>query len=243
MTLLQVDKLTKRFGGVTAVDKVDMTVNEGEIVGLIGPNGAGKSTFFGAISGYFRPEEGNVVFDGHNITGMRPDLIAMKGMVRTFQMVRPIKDMTVLENIIVGALIHTSNITKATEHAKEVLEFTGLGKKGDKEIHELTIVDKKRLEVARALASKPKLLLLDEVMAGLNAVETVEAVELIRKINKNLNVTLIIVEHVMEVIMPLSDRVVVLNYGAKIAEGEPKKVINDPSVVKAYLGNHKVGGN
>jgi branched-chain amino acid transport system ATP-binding protein len=239
LTLLQVEKLTKRFGGVKAVDQVDFQVNEGEIVGLIGPNGAGKSTLFATITGYLRADGGKVNFNGQNILGLRPDQIARKGIVRTFQIVKPINDMTVLENTIVGALMHTSNISKAYAQAREVLEFVELNYKADSEIHELTLGDKKRLEIARAIASEPKLLLLDEVMSGLNAVETHQAVELVKKINKQLHITLIIVEHVMEVIMPLCYRILVLNYGVKILEGSPNEILNNPNVIRAYLGNPK----
>lgn len=241
MPLLKVENLSKKFGGVKAVDQVNMEVNEGEIIGLIGPNGAGKSTFFAAISGYLIPESGSVIFDGNEITGKRADKIARKGMVRTFQIVRPINDMTVLENTMVGSLMHTSSLAEARKQAMGILEFIGLDNKADKEIRELTLANKKSLELARTLASKPRLLLLDEVMAGLTPSESAEAVELIKKINKDLKITMIIVEHVMEVIMPLSNRVIVLDHGVKIAEGEPKKVINDENVIKAYLGHSKKG--
>lgn len=237
MVLLQTKALKKRFGGVTAIQKVDIAIEQGEIVGLIGPNGAGKSTFFATITGYLKADGGSVFFNNEKISGLRPDQIARKGMARTFQIVRPIQDMTVLDNVLVGSLMHTSNVTEARKIAQNVLDFIGMGGKINREIRELTLADKKRLEVARALATQPKLILLDEVMAGLTASESHEAVELIRHINHEFGITLIIVEHVMEVVMPLSHRVVVLDHGAKIAEGPPEKIASNSDVIKAYLGS------
>ncbi|GAW91921.1 ABC transporter ATP-binding protein [Calderihabitans maritimus] len=235
MALLEIQKLTKRFGGLVANREISMQIDEGEIVGLIGPNGAGKSTFFAMVAGFYQPDGGRIFFNGEDITGRSPEYICRKGITRTFQIVKPFEDMTVLENVMVGAFLRTASPTRARKEAEEVLEFTGLANKLDWEAKGLTIADKKRLELARALATKPKLLLLDEVMAGLTPTETLEAVELIRQIHKR-GIALFIVEHVMEVVMPISHRVVVLDGGEKIAEGTPEEVAKDPRVIKSYLG-------
>jgi len=227
--------ITKQFGGLLACHKVDLQINEGEIVGLIGPNGAGKSTFFALVAGFYKPDAGKVFFLGEEITGMAPEEICRRGIARTFQIVRPFGSMTVLENILVGAFFRDKNKKRAAAWAEEVLAFTGLAARRDVLAGELTIADKKRLELARALATRPKLLLLDEVMAGLNPKETQEAVELVQAINQR-GVTLFVVEHVMEVIMPISHRVMVLDGGNKIAEGPPEEVAKNPEVIKAYLG-------
>jgi branched-chain amino acid transport system ATP-binding protein len=232
--LLELNGVTKSFGGVTANNNVSFEVKEGQIVGLIGPNGAGKTTMFSLISGFIKPDRGSVKFDGRDITGIAPEKICKLGLTRTYQVVKPFKDMTVLENVMVGAFSHTSSMKKTREIALDVLEITGLIDKKDLLGRSLTIADKKRLELSRALATRPKLLLLDEVMAGLTPVETQEAVELIRKISKD--VTLLIIEHVMEVIMPLSDHVIVLDMGQVIARGLPHEIAKNDQVIKAYLG-------
>jgi len=235
MALLEVQQLSKRFGGLVANDRIDLQVNEGEIVGLIGPNGAGKTTLFNCIAGFYPPSEGTVRFKGENITGFPANEICLLGIARTFQIVRIFKDMTVLENVMVGAFNRTNLAARAKTKALEVLDFCGLAPKKSMLAGGLTIADKKRLEFAKALATEPTLLMLDEAMAGLNPAETVEAIELVRKVRES-GITLLLVEHVMEVVMPISNRVVVLDYGKKIAEDVPEKVINNEEVIKAYLG-------
>lgn len=235
MALLKVSNLTKRFGGLVANNAVSMEVNEGEIVGLIGPNGAGKTTLFNCISGFYSSDGGSVVFEGKDITRFSADHVCREGMARTFQIVKIFKDMAVLENVMVGAFCRTTSPERARAEALKTLEFVGLAEKKDAPGGSLTIADKKRLELARALATQPRLLMLDETMAGLNPMETREAVELLRKINAQ-GVTLIVVEHVMEAIMTISDRIAVLDYGKKIAEDIPEKIAQNEEVIKAYLG-------
>jgi branched-chain amino acid transport system ATP-binding protein len=235
MALLEVKQLTKDFGGLRANDNVDLQVNQGEIVGLIGPNGAGKTTLFNCISGFYPPSAGAVHFKGEEITGLPSNETCLRGIARTFQLVRIFKDMTVLDNVMVGAFNRTHSAAEAGRKAREVLDFCGLTPKKGKLAGGLTIADKKRLEVAKAFATGPALLMLDEAMAGLNQTETAEAVELVKKI-RNSGITVLLVEHVMEVVMPISNRVVVLDYGRKIAEDTPQKVIHNEEVIKAYLG-------
>jgi branched-chain amino acid transport system ATP-binding protein len=232
---LKIDGLSKRFGGLAANDDIHFSVEEGEIVSIIGPNGAGKSTLFNCVTGFYKPESGNVFFYGKDITRMRSDKVCNIGIARTFQIVEVISDMTVLENVTTGALLRYRRIEPAVEKAGEILTFTGLYEKKDFLGTELTIADKKRLEVSMALATQPRLLMLDESMAGLTKVELREIIDLIRKI-RNKGMTLIIVEHVMEAVMQISDRVVVLNSGKKIMEGTPKEVCSDREVIQAYLG-------
>lgn len=236
MALLEVQQLVKDFGGLRANDYVDLQLQEGEIVGLIGPNGAGKTTLFNCIAGFYPPTSGRVIFKGEDITGLPANEICRRGIARTFQIVRVFKELPVLDNVLVGAFNRTNSTAKARAKAMEVLEFCGLASKRALLAGGLTIADKKRLEVAKALATGPSLLMLDEAMAGLNQTETAEAVALIKKIQKA-GLTIILVEHVMEVVMPISKRVVVLEYGRKIAEDTPEKVINNEEVIKAYLGD------
>jgi branched-chain amino acid transport system ATP-binding protein len=230
---------TKRFGGLIANREVSLAVEPGEIVGLIGPNGAGKTTLFNCITGYMHPEQGRIVFAGTDITRVRPDRICGLGVARTWQVVRAFGRMTTLENVLCGSLKRTGRVAEARARARELLDFTGLGGKEDVAAAALTLADKKRMEIARALATRPQLLLLDEAMSGLTPLETAAAVQLVRRIHDELGVTLCVVEHVMEVVMPLSHRVVVLDYGVKIAEGPPQDVVRNEQVITAYLGERR----
>jgi branched-chain amino acid transport system ATP-binding protein len=235
--LLRVESSTKRFGGLIANKDVSLTVDPAEIVGLIGPNGAGKTTLFNCITGSLHADAGRIVFDGVDITRSRPDRVTALGIARTWQIVRIFGRMTVLENVVCGALERTNRVSEARARARQLLEFTGLAGKEDAPAANLTLADKKRLEITRALATGPKLLLLDEAMSGLTPLETAAAVDLVRRIHAELGLALCVVEHVMEVVMPLSHRVVVLDYGEKIADGPPGAVINDDLVIRAYLGD------
>jgi len=239
MHFLECRKVTKHFGGLTALMEVNLHVNEGEIVGLIGANGAGKTTLFNLISGVYPPSSGAIRFDGQDISGLKTHDICRKGLVRTFQIVKPFGNMTVLENVIVGELfgVHRDKtLVKAREDAIKTLEFTGLYEKRDTLGKELTIADRKRLEVARSLATNPRLLLLDEVLAGLTSTETAEAMKLLKKIRDEMGLTIFMVEHVMKAVMGLSDRIIVLHNGEKIAEGTAEEVAENPVVIEAYLG-------
>ncbi len=235
-TCLTVQGVTKHFGGLYANDNIDFSVEEGEIVSIIGPNGAGKSTLFNCITGFYRPNSGKVVFFGKEITRYRADRVCKIGIARTFQVVQVISDMTVLENVTTGALLHYMKIGRARKLAEEVLAFSGLIEKRHFLGTELTIADKKKLEVSMALATQPRLLMLDESMAGLTVVELRGMMDLIKGIRKN-GMTVIVVEHVMEAVMEISDRVVVLNSGKKIMEGAPAEVVSNPEVIQAYLGD------
>ncbi len=235
MAFFEVANVTKRFGGLLAVNDVSLTVDENQIVGLIGPNGAGKSTLFATIAGYYRPDAGSITYCGEEIGGLPPETVAKKGIARTFQIVRPFGSLNVLENVMVGAFLRDKNRKTAQGWAEEVLEFMGLADKKNVIGTSLTIADKKRLELARAYATRPRFLLLDEVMAGLTPKEAQEAVELIRKINRQ-GITVFVVEHVMEVVMPISHHVVVLDGGRLIAAGPPADVARNEAVIKAYLG-------
>jgi branched-chain amino acid transport system ATP-binding protein len=233
--ILEVRGVTKRFAGLTANDDVSFTVEEGELVSIIGPNGAGKSTLFSCITGFHRPTAGKVIYRGRDITGFKADRICRMGIARTFQIVQVIADMTVLENAMTGAFLHSPARREASRRAEEVLEVTHLLDKKDFLGSALTIADKKRLEVAMALATDPKLLMLDESMAGLTRVELAQIMALLREVRKR-GVTMVIVEHVMEAVMQLSDRVIVLNTGRKLLEGPPREVVVNPQVIQAYLG-------
>ena len=235
MALLEIHDLTMKFGSLVANDSVSFSVNKGEIVGLIGPNGAGKTTLFNCVSGFFPPTEGKVIFNNEDVTGLPTHAIARKGMVRTFQVVHPLKEMSVLDNVLVGAFLREKDVEKVHEIAWKCLKDCKLDDLAYRLAGDLTIGQKKRLEMARALATGPTLLMLDEAMAGLTATEVKEVVELIRRL-KEKGLTILIVEHIMEGIMPIADKVVVLDGGVKIAEGPPHEIINDERVIKAYFG-------
>jgi len=233
--ILTVNSVTKCFGGLTAVDDVSFTVQKGEIVGLIGPNGAGKTTLFNVISGYYAPTKGSVVFHGNDISGKPPYHLAGVGIGRTFQVVKPFAGLTVLENVVIASFLKHPKRADAERHAWQVLETTGLADRAHVSAAGLTLAGRKRLEISKALALEPSFLLLDEVVAGLNPTEADRTVELIMKLKKQ-GLTILIVEHIMRVIMNISDRLVVLNFGRKIAEGSPAEVCGDQQVIQAYLG-------
>ena len=236
---LELRGVTKRFGGVAALSDVSFVVPEGEILGIIGPNGAGKTTLLNCISGIYKPDSGSVEFEGRTISGMAPHRVARLGVGRTFQVVKPFQSMTVRENAAVGALFGSDKARlppkAAFQRADEVLEMVGLAPKAGQRVGGLTIPDRKRLEVARAVATGPKLLLLDEVMAGLNPVEVDEALDMVRAVHRS-GVTIVLIEHVMRVIVGICSRVVVLHFGQLLAEGEPETVLRDDRVIEAYLG-------
>ena len=238
-TLLTVESATKRFGGLIANNSVSLVIESGEIVGLIGPNGAGKTTLFNCITGYMHPDEGRLLFDGTDITRLRPEKICGLGVARTWQLVRAFGRMTALDNVVCGALERTNRVSEARARACELIDFTGLEGRADVPAAALTLADKKRLEIARALATGPRLLLLDEAMSGLTPFEAAMAVQLVRRIHEELQITICVVEHVMEVVMPLSHRVVVLDYGTKIADGAPEDIVRDERVISAYLGERR----
>jgi branched-chain amino acid transport system ATP-binding protein len=235
MSLLKVEHVTQRFGGLVANRDVSIKVERGELVGLIGPNGAGKSTLFNLIAGVMRPSEGKIWFDGEDVTTWPATARCARGLARTFQVVKSFNTMSVIDNVIVGALVRTTSTAEARRKATEVLEFTGLAHRAEALASELIPAEKRRLEVARALATAPKLLLLDEVMTGLTPSEAKRGVELVRKINET-GVTVLMVEHVMEIVMPLVDRAIVLDLGRVICEGKPADVVRDEGVISAYLG-------
>ena len=235
--LLLLQSCTKRFGGLIANRDVSLAIAHGEIVGLIGPNGAGKTTLFNCISGALHPDQGRIAFDGVDISRARPDRVCHLGIARTWQVVRSFGRMTTLENVMCGALRRTNRVGPARARALELMAFTGLADKADALAAGLTLADKKRLEITRALATGPRLLLLDEAMSGLTPLETAAAVELVRRIHSELGLAICVVEHVMEVVMPLSHRVVVLDRGEKLTEGRPEDIARDERVITAYLGD------
>lgn len=236
MPILEVHKATKKFGGLIAVKSLDLIVQEGEIVGMIGPNGAGKTTAFNVISGFYKPEEGSVKFKNIEITKLRPDQICKLGLARTFQIVKPFPDLNVLDNVTIGALNRTHHRGEAREKAFEILKFLNMAASAGQLAGSLPIASRKRLEIAKALATQPQMILLDEVMAGLRPAEMEMIIETVRTISKR-GIALLLVEHVMRVIMALADRVVVLHHGEKIADGAPREIVNNPEVISAYLGD------
>ncbi|MCD6243151.1 ABC transporter ATP-binding protein [Candidatus Bathyarchaeota archaeon] len=239
MPILEVKRVTKTFGGVCALKDVDLEINSGEILGIIGPNGAGKTTLFNVISGYYRPDSGSVIFKGEEITGLPPYKICEKGISRTFQLTRPFKELTVFENVLIGSLFKSKSFEEAREKAFEMLKLTGLFPKRNVLARDLNIIEHKRLELTRALATEPEVLLLDEVVAGLRPAEMEEVFSVIKKINDQ-GITVVIVEHVMKFVMSICERIVVLNYGELIAEGKPKEIAKNKEVIRAYLGEEYV---
>jgi len=238
MHFLKTERLCKSFGGLMAIWNLDIEVEEGEIVGLIGPNGSGKTTTLNLITGFLKPDSGTVTFRGENVTGLPRCRACQKGIARTFQLVKPFLDFTALQNVMVGRVYGrepTKSLKVAAEESREFLERVGLLAKAEVLAKDLTLIERKRLELARALAAKPQLLLLDELMAGLNPGETEEAMQLIKQI-RDLKITIVVVEHIVKAILGLSDRIVVLNMGEKIAEGSPEEIVCDPHVIEVYLG-------
>lgn len=239
MALLEVNGITKRFGGLVAVNNLSLSLDNGQILGLIGPNGAGKTTAFNMVSGFYRPDEGEVIFDNQKINGLRPDQICKLGLARTFQVVKPFPQLNVRDNVIVGAYNRTNNRREAREKAEEVIEFLGMQDMSETLASSLSVAGRKRLEVAKALATDPKIILLDEAMAGLRPTETDAMIELVRQVSEQ-GIALLLVEHVMRVIMSLAERIVVIHHGDKIAEGEPKQVVQNKAVIDAYLGEVEI---
>jgi branched-chain amino acid transport system ATP-binding protein len=237
--LLEVRNITKSFGGLMALQELSLGVREGEILGLIGPNGSGKTTFFNVISSFLTPDRGQVIFAGKDITGEKPHVVTALGLARTFQHPKPLLELTTHENIRIAAFLKARREKEAAEAAWKILELIGLDKVGNVPSHKLTFGQKKILEVGRALATRPKMICLDEVMAGLNWNESLEVIQLLRKIHQE-GITLILIEHNMSAILEISKRILVLNYGMKIADGNPNEVIESKEVVEAYLGKEEI---
>jgi branched-chain amino acid transport system ATP-binding protein len=235
MNLLEINSVTKAFGGLLAVNRMNLVIEQGKIYGLIGPNGAGKTTLFNIISGFYKPESGEIFFAGENVTHLSSDQLCHKGLVRTFQMPKMFPEMSVIDNVLIGALSRTKRVGLARSEAEEIINFLGMGTKKDTLAGSLRVHELKRLEIAKALATKPKLFLLDETMAGLNAVEQNQMIDLLKKVHDS-GVTLFVVEHVMHIVANLCEHIIVRNYGEKIAEGRPQDVLKNEKVVKVYLG-------
>lgn len=242
--LLQLDRVSKSFGGVTAVKDLSFSLQEGRILGLVGPNGAGKTTAFNLISGSFRPDSGSITFEGSRISGWKPHRVTAAGISRTFQTVKPFARMTVRENVSVGALFgkdHALSVKKAREEAAEMIAYVGLEKKTDLLAGMLSLAEQRRLELARALATKPRLLMLDEVMAGLNLTEIGATLDLLRKLRAEKKMTLLIIEHIMKAMVQICDAIIVMDHGEKIAEGLPSEVMANEAVITAYMGERSGG--
>jgi branched-chain amino acid transport system ATP-binding protein len=239
--LLEIANVSKSFSGLHAVEDVTFAVREGEIAAVIGPNGAGKTTLFNMIAGVLQPDAGTIAFGGQRIDGLSPDTIARRGVGRTFQLVRPFPGLSVEDNVIVGALMHRREVDAARRHARDVLSRLDLFDKRNVPAAALTLPDRKRLEVARALATDPKLLLLDEVMAGLRPTETDRMVSILGRLNRESGITILLIEHVMRAVMALAARILVLHHGAAIAEGTPETIVREPAVIQSYLGAEAVG--
>lgn len=235
MPLLSVRHVSRFFGGLAALTDVSFDVRKGEILGLIGPNGAGKTTLFNVVNGFYAPSRGEVIFKGKNVSHLKPHKVCAMGLARTFQVVKPLRRMTVLDNVVASAFLRANNKSEATEKAVEILQFAGLYDDRNILSKGLPLGKRKRLEIARALATGPEMLLLDESFAGLNPTELNESIEIIKKI-KDRGITMMVIEHHMKIIMSISDRIVVLNYGEKIAEGTPVEICDNPLVITAYLG-------
>jgi branched-chain amino acid transport system ATP-binding protein len=239
MSLLRVEAIAKHFSGVVALNDISFAVGEREFVGIMGANGAGKTTLFSIIAGNLRPNDGSIIFDDHRIDGLRPDQISRRGVARTFQIVRPFGNLTVLENVALGALYgrgRERSPAAAEDKAKKILDLVGLADRANLLARYLTLAGRKRLEIARSLATEPRLLLLDEVLAGLTPAEVTSAMAVIREFHKSHKVTIVMIEHVTRALMALCERIVVLHHGQKIAEGSPREVASDPLTLSAYLG-------
>lgn len=235
MAMLEVSRVTKRFGGLVAVSDLDMTVNEGQILGLIGPNGAGKTTLFNMIAGYYKPDEGQVIFQGKDITGLKPYQVCKRGIARTFQTTKPFLESSLVDNVMIGALMQDHNAARARKIALDIVEILEFGELAQAAGHELTVPDRKRLEMARALATGAQLVLLDEPMAGLTPTEKAHTIKLLQRINEQ-GITLVVVEHDMKAVMTLCPHIVLLDRGEKLVEGTPQEVTSDPRAITAYLG-------
>jgi len=240
--VLRVENLSKSFQGLKAVNNISFRMREGEIVGLIGPNGAGKTTFFNLLAGAITPDTGKIYYFDHEIHNLKPHEISRLGVGRTFQIVKPFKGLTTLDNVIIGALQQHKRLNKAQKHARDILKMLELDRKSHVLAEHLTLPERKRLEVARALATNPKLLLLDEVMAGLRPNEVEVMVDVLLSLNKQLGLSMVVIEHVMRAVMRLSNHVIVLNHGEKIAEGKPETITRDPRVIECYLGEGAIHG-